>query len=160
MNRQHFFTTQDRIERLQSEVQRWIGTPFFESCGRRAKPGVAADCVSWIAAVLQRIGAIGHVPWPRSYVSRGGGAHMLLVMVSVLDNIERLGLVWTRDTGHQLPPLIPGDLLVYSTGTRLHHLAILVDAKVTAHSWAGEVRLASLDDHLEKLLIRLYRPLA
>jgi hypothetical protein len=158
---QAFFDSEERIRTLREAVLPWLGTPFLERCGRNARAGVCADC-TWVAAPLQRLGAIGAVPWPARYASRGGGEKMLGVLLGVLEQTERLARIWSRDEGlaerdvHLL--LRAGDVLVLSTGSRLHHLALALDAGTVAHSWSGLIQLSSSMDH-RALWYAIYRPI-
>ena len=145
---------------LMMAAREWIGTPFLEGCGARAKAGACADCVSLPAAVLRSVGAIGAVPWPKRYVSIGGGAAMLAVMVDVLANIPGLWRDWDRTKSANCPPLLAGDLLLCSAGDRLHHLILCLSAVQGIHSWGGRVAYCSPADHpkLRYALFRCYEP--
>jgi len=154
-----FFNRPDRVADLREVALTWLGTPFVESSGAKARPGVCADCC-WVAMPLQRLGAIGEVPWPRRYVSRGGGPQMLEILLGVLDGTERLFQIWKRSAGESevVPRTLAGDVLVFSTGTRLHHLGLVLDHGTLAHSWNGQIQLASSLDHMD-LIYAIYRPL-
>src|SRR5678816_1821167 len=102
-----------------------MGTPFIDAIGIRAKKGTAADCVSWIAACLQAVGAIGAVPWPRSYVSFTGGKEMLDVLLTTMAGVDRLELLWTGDFVNR-PTVMVGDILGGSTGRARHHCALYI----------------------------------
>jgi hypothetical protein len=151
-----YFSTPERQAALRDEVEPWLGTPYLDSCGAKAKPGVCADC-TWIAAPLQRLGAIGAVPWPKRYVARGGGAKMLDILLRVLDGTEHLQCVWSRFSGKKPPALLPGDVLVYSAGSRLHHLCLFIGQNTTVHSWFGLIQLGNAADQRERLLRAVYR---
>jgi len=115
---------------------------------------------------LQQCGAIGAVPWPSRYVSRGGGPAMLEKLLEILDGTERLMCIWSRPTHgpltSDLRPLafLPGDVLLYTTGTRLHHLGLLINATQFVHSWSGKIQLASVADQRERFLFAVYRAYA
>ncbi len=155
-----FFCDMERVTTLRTAAARWIGTPFLESCGSQARPGVCADCC-WVVMPLQHMGAIGAVPWPKRYVSRGGGSRMLEILIDTLDHTERLSRVWLRSQGSvvSVDQIRAGDLLVFSTGTRLHHMAIVMGDGTMVHSWEGEIQQASAFDHLD-LVYAVYRPMA
>ena len=154
-----FFKSSARQAALRAAVQPWLGTPYFDACGARAKAGVAADC-TWIAAPLQRLGAVGAVPWPKRYVARGGGASMLDLLLHVLDGTERLHCVWSRWSAKATPAFLPGDVLVYSAGSRLHHLCLYVGENATVHSWFGLIQLGNAQDQRQRLLRAIYRAYA
>lgn len=154
----NFFTSVTQCDRLRLEVAGWIGTPFFESCGGTAAKGVRADC-TWVAAPLQRLGAIGAVPWPKRYVSRGGGVAMLELLCDVLDRVERLKRIWDRRSPFDIPEAIAGDVVVMSSGKALHHLLLVIGQNQVAHSWQGEIKLGSVADHQARLWYALYRPM-
>lgn len=151
-----FFHSPERQAALRAAVQPWLGTPYLDACGAKARPGAAADC-TWIAAPLQQTGAIGAVPWPERYVARGGGAKMLDTLLHVLDGVERLNCVWSRWSGKPPPQFTPGDVLVYSAGSRLHHLCLYLGDNSTAHSWFGMIQLGNAQDQRRRLLRAIYR---
>lgn len=165
-----FFDSETQIARLQYEVAGWLGTPFVENCGGKAAKGVRADC-TWVAAPLQRLGAIGKVEWPKRYVVRGGGPEVLTMLCGVMDRAERAARIWRRPdvpAGEEfnarkfaqpaLPEPMAGDVVVMSTGIALHHLVLCLGGGVVAHSWSGKIQLASAADHRERLWYALYRP--
>jgi hypothetical protein len=151
-----YFAEQKHRDAFQAELPKWIGTPYLDGCGPRAKIGAAADCVSFPAAVLRSLGAIGAVPWPRRYVSIGGGAVMLQIIEETMANIPGLRRDWDHATKQTCPPLILGDLLLCSAGDRMHHLVLCESAVRGAHCWDGRVRWCSPADH-PKLRWALYR---
>jgi len=153
-----FFLNIEHVGRLRSEALSWVGTPYLEACGARARPGICADC-TWIAQPLQRVGAIGAVDWPERYVSHGGGPRMLELLQEVLARVPRLERIWRRPL-EPLPPLLPGDVLLYSTGIRLHHLGLFVGDNTLLHSWYGRVDIANVEDQREKLLRSIYRAMS
>lgn len=142
-----FFRTPERIAALQAEAAEWRNTPFLDGVGHRAKKGTACDCVSWIAAALQRVGAIGAVPWPRRYVSMHGGPEMLEILLSVLTHTERLQSIWSTSSSPSMRPfLLPGDLLCGTTGRARHHLALYIGDNRIVHCWGGGVTEGNVHD--------------
>jgi cell wall-associated NlpC family hydrolase len=121
----YYFDNPDHVLALQVELVRWIGTPFLEGAGRRAKEGVCADCVSFCEAVLVNLGAINPIEWPR-YVM-GGGKAMLTLLLSRIKQIPELEQVSTDAV------LLPGDLMVYSGATGIHHVAIYAGSQTLWH---------------------------
>jgi|SRR5919108_3917327 cell wall-associated NlpC family hydrolase len=151
-----FFSTAQRQADLVAAIKPWLGTPYLDGCGPKAKPGACADC-TWVAGPLQQLGAVGAVPWPQRYVARGGGAKMLEVLLHVLDGVERLNCIWSRVSGKKAPVFIPGDVLVYSAGSRMHHLCLYLGANRTVHSWFGKVQIGNAKDQRDRLLRAVYR---
>jgi cell wall-associated NlpC family hydrolase len=169
-----YFKSAERIARFQREAASWLGTPFRDGIGPRAKRGTACDCVSYVAAVLQACGAIGPVPWPKCYVSMTGGPEMLDILIGTLSGVPRLARIedsgWKMDDGKIhfqssiLNPLriAPGDILVGSTGRSRHHIALYVGDNRLLHCWSGEVREGNIKDpalikHLHSVW-RAYEP--
>jgi cell wall-associated NlpC family hydrolase len=157
-----FFRTPERIAALIQEAAEWEGTPFFDGIGRRAKKGTAADCVSWIAAALQRVGAIGAVPWPDRYVSCTGGPQMLMQLIDTLNHTERLRCVWVGDAldPKSFTDFMPGDVLAGTRGRSGHHLALYLGDNRIAHSWNGAICEGNVrDTALMKHLHSVWRPM-
>lgn len=144
-----YFSTPSRIAALKAEADSWLGTPFIDGIGRRAKKGTASDCGSWIAATLQAVGAIGAVPWPRAYVSQTGGPEMLETLINTLSAVPRLRCLYLASEDPEAGiPLIPGDLLVGSTGKAHHHMVLYMGENVIYHCWAGKVQVGNLHDSM------------
>ena len=135
-----FFITPEREAALGREVTGWLGTPFIDGIGSRARKGTAADCVSWIASALQAVGAIGAVPWPKRYVSATGGPDMLATLLDTLSRVQRLQVV------AQPTVLMFGDMLVGTTGRARHHAALYVGYNRIVHCWDGRVREGNVRD--------------
>ena len=121
------FFTPDLYPALIGEVQSWAGTRFSARVGGRAVKGVKADCVTFVEAVLVNLGAISPLVFP-PYVPFTGGPDMFSLMVGVVESVPTL----EKLTEEKNPAsLIPGDVLLCSTGTAGHHLALFVgDATV------------------------------
>jgi hypothetical protein len=153
LNANSYFNSPERIARLQREAESWFETPFRDGIGSRAKRGTACDCVSFVAAVLQACGAIGHVPWPKCYVSMTGGPEMLEVLIDTLSHIPRLRRIQSVSSAIDSPSSIlnprsphPGDILVGSTGRSRHHIALYLGENRLLHCWAGQVQEGNLKD--------------
>lgn len=146
-----YFSTTQRIAALLAEAETWRDTPFVDGIGARARKGTACDCVSWIAATLQAVGAIGAVPWPARYVSANGGPEMLEILLQTLGGTERLRKIFERSqplaslrsTGIDL---LPGDLLCGTSGRARHHLAIYIGDNRIMHCWRGAVTEGNAHD--------------
>lgn len=115
----YFFDQSDNVSKLLNELETWRGTPFLKGSRQRAKKGAAANCVSFVEAVLVNVGAIKPILWP-PYVVVGGGEDMKELMLQTLRDIPEM---------EELPaPLAdemkPGDLIV-SSGKEGNHLCIL-----------------------------------
>ncbi len=127
-----YFDDPSNEARLRAEVRKWMGTPFVEAVGPAARPGVAADCVSFCEKVLTGCGAIRPVQWPARYVTFGGGREMLVIFLKIMEGIEELQIVWDRKRSLAVRPKV-GDLVLSSSGAALHHLAIYMGQNVIVH---------------------------
>ena len=91
--------------------------------------------------------------------SSGGGPEMLTRLLAVLDQVPRLAGVWRRGQPDAELTTLPGDIIVMSTGTRLHHLVLCVGGNQIVHSWSGKIQLGSEADQRPRLWYALYRPM-
>lgn len=148
-----------RWDALRAELLRWIGTRFWSGMGAQARPGVGADCVSFIAGAYQSAGIISPVCWP-PYVTHGGGEAMLERMLGVLSGLPELRRVWFRPDGGPVPALEPGDILVISSGKALHHLAAYIGDNSIVHCLDnfGVCRGSVQESVIARHLWALYRP--
>jgi cell wall-associated NlpC family hydrolase len=143
---------------LREAALAWKGTPFKDGIGGRARRGVACDCISWIAAVLQQQGAIGGFRWPRAYVSETGGVEMLHLLVGIMETIPGLAAIWHQSEKVAPPPYMPGDIFLGTAGKSRHHMALYIGDQQILHSWGGEVRVGSPHDPmLNKFLHSIWR---
>ncbi len=157
---QPYFETPKTRTALVDELKRWKGTPFQDRIGRNSKPGVGADCVGFVAAVLRRMGAVDSFQWPVYTIN--GGAAMLNVLLDTLNQIAQLEIVVF---GPALAPLdasclLPGDVLVISNG-KITHVCLFAGGKSLWHCWGccGVVE-GSVEDPLAKRCTRaVYRPI-
>lgn len=99
------------VDALRRELASWQGTPFFP---RTARKGVGVDCIQFAIAVLQGVGVVGPVEWPRYSVKGGGPELVELIRTRILDETP------LREV--DLLPLMPGDVLLASSPL---HLAIV-----------------------------------
>ncbi len=66
--------------------------------------------------------------------------------------------MWCRTDATPAPDPLPGDIIVMSTGTRLHHLVLCLGGNQVVHSWSGKIQLGSEADQRPRLWYALYRP--
>jgi cell wall-associated NlpC family hydrolase len=133
-----YFDNPQRQAALLAELESWRGTRFWEQTSGRARKGVCADCVSFCERVYVALGAMEPIRWPR-YVTHHGGAAMLTLVLESVAKIPRLAVIWTPETGIELANvLMPGDLVVASSGRALHHMAIYSGGNTLWHCVAGE----------------------
>jgi len=137
-----FFEDERRFNALQSEIQRWKGTPSRPHQGR---PGVGTDCVRFVHGVLKNIGALPEMEWP-PYVTRGGGEQMLHLCRSTILGLRGVTPIWAEGDNESPFRLIQrGDFLLISTGKALHHL-VLVEQPPTVWHCFKEVTSGSMHD--------------
>ena len=105
------FGDQAMVEQLGRTLAAWHGTPFYP---RTAIRGVGVDCIQFIFAVLQDLGLVGPIQWPR-YSVKGGGPELLELI-----HTRILAETCLRALDELL--LIPGDVLLCA---RPLHLAIV-----------------------------------
>lgn len=146
-----YFSTESRIALLVAELLAWEGTPYV---AHMAKRGLGADCLRFAVAVLQDLGVVGVVEWPR-YSLRGGGPE---VCEMLCERILASGVMC--EVIDELPGM-PGDLLVFTTGKAMHHVGIRLDGPWFYHCLGGYgVIKASLGDStFGSRLHRVYRPM-
>lgn len=99
------------VEALRRELASWDDTPFFP---RTACKGVGVDCIQFAIAVLQGVGIVGPVQWPR-YSVKGGGpelVEMIRARIAAETPLREVDLL----------PLMPGDVLLAAAPL---HLAIV-----------------------------------
>lgn len=133
-----YFDTETKQKALLAELESWRGTRFWEQTAGRAKKGVAADCVSFCERVYVALGAMDPFQWPR-YVTHHGGPAMFELVVASVAKVPGLTVVWTPAAMVQASGiLMPGDLVVASSGKALHHLAIYAGDNTLWHCVAGE----------------------
>ena len=133
------------------ELKSWVGTRFVDRAAPAIK-GVRCDCVSFVERVLVNLKAIDPIKWPH-YVTRNGGEPMKDLLLTTLDQIPKLTRVISG-------PEAIGDLLVYSSGKAMHHLAIFAGDNTIWHalSDAGGVCTGNIKDPvLADRLIAVYR---
>lgn len=157
-----YFDSESNWQRLVTEVNSWIGTPFMEAVGSGSKKGVATDCVGFCERSLANVGAISPVKFPDKYVTFGGGKDMLEIFLEVMDGIEGLECVWDKEGYFGFMPAIArrGDLLLCSSGLALHHLCIFMGDNTVVHclnNGRGVQQGNIHDPIIYKNVLRLYR---
>ena len=152
--RKYFFQVDANFVALEREIDHWKGTKFIANM---AMVGVGADCVRFVEAVLVDCGAIDPITWP-PYVIEGGGAAMLEVLVRHMGSIPKLDNIWNKSHPKR-PTLERGDVLLVSTGKKLHHLSILTTSPTIWHCLpkSGVCEGNVFDPLIEKYLHAVYR---
>lgn len=148
-----YFDDPDHFDALVIELKSWQGTPFVEC---KAVKGGGADCIQFIERSLFAVGAIGPVTFPK-YVTRGGGAEMLRVLIERMSAVPRLQCVWSRPHGLPKPEIKRGDVLIISTGTALHHAVIVAEPPVIWHNLTGVAEGNLFDPIVQKHTFAIYR---
>lgn len=149
-----FFDDDANFIRLEAEVKSWKGTRHAhrDVCIK----GSFTNCARWADATLAAVNAIPHVKFPR-YVTRNGGRAMLKVLTDTLDGAERLERVWIND-GQTQPPLPHrGRLIVISSGTIIHHLAIILQPPTIWHCLERVEEANYFDSNVRNHLYAVYR---
>lgn len=126
---QWFFARPENQAALTKELGTWAGTRFAPGIGGNAQKGVGADCVSFVERVLVNVGAIKAVEWP-AYVTKGGGESMLALLLQRVGAVPELVKIddWLSRG------LMPGDVLLGSTGRAMHHVSIFAGSNVVWHA--------------------------
>jgi hypothetical protein len=129
-----FFSTIEKQHALLDELESWRGTPFNRSGSVGAQKGYRSNCVTFVEAVLWKLGAILKITWP-PYIVSGGGAPMLDLLLAQMVSAQLI-CVWSRDRQvmFQSDKILIGDVILVSTGTKLHHLAIYAGDNTVWHS--------------------------
>jgi hypothetical protein len=145
----------ERFEKLLAALQSWRGTRFIPCV---AVKGAGVDCVRFAERVLVECDAIDPIRWP-AYVTSGGGPAMLIVLLDHLSRISRLLQIWQRGSDAPRPEFMRGDLLLISTGVKLHHLSIFTANPTLWHCLAssGVCEGNVHDPVVQKHLMAVYR---
>ena len=156
-----FFDSPERVAALRAELESWKGTRFWREAGANAKKGVGADCVSFVEKVLENLGAIQPINWPK-YVVFGGGDAMASLMTQTLDSIPELVKVWPDAVADPIVITIPGDIwfrtVEIKDETDFHHLAIYVGDNTLVQMRERGVATANVHDRFAiKKLQAIYR---
>jgi len=149
-----WFSTPERIHALQTEAERWIGTPFHphgKVCGR----GGGVSCETLPLVLYQAAGVIGDSFCIPVAPIGWGNSHRSSVMSEFLDHcamFERVEPV--------LSQLAVGDLLGFRIGRVVHHLGVSVWPGVFVHCLKPQgVHCSALGDATWlKRLGRAWRP--
>ncbi len=117
-----FYSDPANVERLRDVMRSWRGTPFREN---HCMKGVGVDCVRFAEAVHRETGALPTgVQFP-AYKAYGKGTEWLDMLYEELGRVQNLHLVMSEAERSQFKgQLIPGDVLVFSSGAAFHHLAV------------------------------------
>jgi len=120
-----FYEDPANVDKLRDVMRSWRGTPFREN---HAMKGVGVDCVRFAEAVHRETGAIAEAVKFPAYKPYGKGAEWLDLLYAELDLVPKLEkFLWPGNIEYpQLKTiLLPGDVLVFSSGAAFHHLAVM-----------------------------------
>lgn len=145
-----YFLDTDRQTALRQELASWKGTPFVPYMARK---GTGVDCIRFAHAVMKPLGACGPVRWPRYAVTSQGASQLDLLCGCIEEaaNVEQEPL--------DISCLIPGDVLIFSTGKALHHTGVFEGPSRFWHCLRGrKVEYNDLSDSTwTSHLYRVYR---
>lgn len=165
-----FYSDPEHCLLLSRVIKSWQGTPFREN---HAKKGVGVDCVRFAEAVHRETGALPEgVEFPE-YKAYGKGEQWLEMLYQELSLVPKL---YDLKAAMALEPslkklVMPGDVLVFSSGAAFHHLAVMeawpscwsafptgITMDRFHHAKSGGVVESHLTDPMvAKLLQRVYR---
>ena len=155
-----FFSLLKNRNALRIEITGWAGTQFLYDTAGRGKKGISADCVSFPLAVYQNLGLVDKDLKIPPYTSVRGGREDYFKLLSILDSLPGLELIWER-RGFFLNRgiLRLGDLIVCSSGSAIHHLLIYDAADIAWHCWpkSGVTKTSILTRHVYTTSKRVYR---
>jgi hypothetical protein len=166
-----FYSDPENCLILKRVIRSWQGTPFRENHARKQ---VGVDCVRFAEAVHRETGALPEAVNFPEYKAYGKGEQWLNMLTEQLDEIDQLEWVFSRNEEGAVDfkkLLMPGDVLVFSSGAAFHHLAIMevwpscwsafptgVTMDRFHHAKSGGVVESHLTDPMvAKLLQRVYR---
>jgi hypothetical protein len=144
-----FFSTPERLGRLELEAARWVGTPFSPHA---AVCGAGVDCVNLAAQLLSACGHATEFLMPK-YVMDGGKHNRTSQLTDYLNARKDFGQVLE-------PEPEPGDVLCFKLGRSSHHCGLMLAGKRFIHALYGrKVAIASLSDRtFARSLSAIYRP--
>ena len=150
-NGSHWFCTPQRIEMLEREAIRWIGTPFYpnsNTCG----PDGGVSCQKLVSEIYRTIGCcdvmVPEVSMAHARFSRKSLVEEFMAMCPQFNPISIQGL-------------IPGDLLGFRIGRIVHHLGISMGRGYFIHvmEHCGTVIASLSDGTWSSRLALAWRPL-
>lgn len=113
------------IDALTANAYLWRGTPFVaNSCERGPRGGVC--CHLLVADLYKSAGLdLGEVPMGAPGHARSGAASIMIPWLDACPSFQLLA---------PSSQLLPGDLLGFTLGATLHHLAILLPGDQIVHA--------------------------
>lgn len=134
-------------EALQQAGSRWLGTPFIPLHGQR---DVGVDCANLVYCVLRDAGVdLLDVGAPTFGFSPDSN------YLEDLDGFcERLPFLHAT-----IPPVLPGDILVFQVSAIRQHMALALSPDVMLHTWPGRGVIESdlRQDRWMKRLVSIFR---
>lgn len=116
-----FFTTPERIERLQAAARSWLGTPFAPNS---ASKGHGVSCQKLVQHIYHEAG------WKNVETPEVPMAHAMFsdrsYVLEFMEHCEDFATVSTPEVG---------DLVGMRIGRCVHHLGIVVRPDVIVHAW-------------------------
>lgn len=149
MDRNPYFSTPERLQRLQAAAAQWRGTPFgANSCSI----GQGVSCQHLAAAILRAAGACDLKP-PDVPMAHAEFCATSLVE-PWMDRQTVFRSVPTKD-------LAPGDVLGFRLRRVIHHVGVCIAPGAFVHAMQGlGVTVAALADPTwRNRLVRVWRPM-
>lgn len=145
-----FFSSAERLARLEAEAARWIGTPFSPHA---AVCGGGVDCVNLAAQLLSACGHASGYDFPK-YVMDGGKHNRTSQLTDYLNARKDFRQVL-------VPEGEPGDVLCFKLGRTSHHCGLMLAGRKFIHALYGrKVAIATLADRtFARSLFAVYRPI-
>lgn len=155
-----YFSDRENRNALRSEIGEWGGTKFLYDTAGHAQKRVSADCVSFPLAVFKNLGLVDKDLSIPPYTSVRGGREEYFKLLSILDNLPGLELIWERHGFFLNREILRlGDLIVCSSGSAIHHLLIYNAGDMAWHCWprVGVTQTSILTKHIYATSKRVYR---
>ena len=150
----YFFQDKQRQSALQTEADRWLGTPFFHG-GFSIGHGV--DCVRYAVGLMQHAGAFPAIQFPRYTLDHAKHTTRSQLLHCLLDDPALAGrLVFAPIHG----PRLPGDLYGCRSGHADHHLAVHLPWNRVTHAveTQGVIIHDAGDEEFRKRVLYILRP--
>jgi cell wall-associated NlpC family hydrolase len=149
-----FFNTIERRAALLNAALAWRDTPFAPHA---AVKGAGVDCVHLVAGILQEVGALPAIEWPRYALDSGVHAKesALLGWLDQCPEFERIA-----DFKSPLASGTPGDVICFNLGLSEHHIGLMLDAQRFIHVLPQRrVIVSSLNEsYYGRRVTAVYRP--
>lgn len=107
-----------RLKKLEAESASWVGTPFLQNGTRK---GVGVSCHYLVAEILFSCG-IPRVDVPQGSARWGNVPSEESILEEGFDGAEH----FQAFAGVEIPDLIPGDVLGFRVGNKIHHVGLML----------------------------------